>query len=162
MAIPKFVQNMLRATATVTYHEIRNLAEDLTLPEDEFPLARILEIEDTRTCPLCSAVNGMVIRRGTPEWERWRKPSHINCRRAFSYIPSDAKDGDGKLILPDFQEPSAEVIAKHGHFILNPDKYADLRVPAFADTRQFVVRRRKVGDIIRTVLEWLVEKWRGE
>lgn len=156
MALPDGMDTVLTATAAVVYTELRNLAEDLTLPEEEYPLARILEIEDTRTCPLCREVNGMVIRRGTAEWERWRKPSHINCRRAFSYIPRDAKDDDGKPILPDFREPPPDIIAKHGHFILDPNKYEPLRVPAYADTRQFVVRTRKVGYKRYALLEWLV------
>jgi hypothetical protein len=44
-------QNKLAATAAATYTEITNLAEDLTLPQGEYPLAQIIETLDDRICP---------------------------------------------------------------------------------------------------------------
>jgi hypothetical protein len=61
------------------------------LPEDEYPLAQIVGALDDELCDLCAWLNGRIIQRGAPEWERYRLPSHINCRRAFAYIPADLR-----------------------------------------------------------------------
>jgi hypothetical protein len=147
------LEQALRGAASVAYTEISNLAEDLSLPADEYPLAQIVEVLDDELCDLCAWLNGRIIRRGTPEWDRYRLPSHINCRRTFAYIPADAGEE------PDFEEPPQSLIDKHGHFLRDPERYEELRVPAFADRRQFVFRRYTdpaSGSVIST-LQWLVD-----
>ncbi|BCW95084.1 MAG: hypothetical protein KatS3mg018_0566 [Fimbriimonadales bacterium] len=146
------LEQALRGAASVAYTEVSNLAEDLSLPEDEYPLAQIVEVLDDELCDLCAWLNGRIIRRGTPEWERYRLPSHINCRRAFAYVPADSDEE------PDFAEPPQSLIDKHGHFLRDPERYEELRAPAFADRRQFIYRRIKdpVTGLLRSVLEWLV------
>jgi hypothetical protein len=132
-------QNKLAATATATYTEITNLAEDLTLPASEYPLAQIIETLDDRICPLCQFLHGKIIQRGTPEWEQYRLPSHINCRRTFAYISQeDAPDNP-----PDFTPPPQDLLQKHGHFHTDPHRYEPLRVPAYADRRQFILIRTR-------------------
>lgn len=147
------MEQVLRGAASVAYTEVSNLAEDLSLPEDEYPLAQIVEVLDDELCDLCAWLNGRIIRRGTPEWERYRLPSHINCRRTFAYIPADSDEE------PDFEEPPQSLIDKHGHFVRDPERYEELRAPAFADRRQFVFRRYTDparGGVIST-LQWLVD-----
>jgi hypothetical protein len=144
-------QQKLEATATVTYTEIKNLAEDLTLPADEYPLAQIIETLDSHICPLCAHLHGKIIKRNTPEWEQYKLPSHINCRRTFAYIPADQDE------QPDFTPPPQDLLNKYGHFHTDPQRYEPLRVPAFADRRQFIVKRTKhpITGIIQTILQWL-------
>lgn len=151
--LPEPLEQSLQATAAITYTEITNLAQDLSLPEDEYPLAQILEVYDDDICPLCAYLNGKIIRRGTPEWEKYRLPSHINCRRTFAYIPADADE------QPDFEEPPPRLLEKYGHFHADPLKYEELRAPAFADRRQFVFRRIRdpqTGERL-SVLEWNID-----
>ena len=150
-------QNKLAATAAAAYTEIANLAEDLTLPQDEYPLAQILETLDENICPLCQFLHGKIIQRGTPEWDEYRLPSHINCRRAFAFISQeDAPDNP-----PDFEPPPPSLLQKHGHFHADPRRYEPLRVPAYADRRQFITRRTKLPTgIIVTILDWLTKPFR--
>ncbi len=155
--IPTETRLKLEATVAVEPIVIQNYIEDLTLPDDEYPLAQISEILDERTCPLCQLLDGKIIQRGTPEWDEYRKPSHINCRRTFIYIAKEEIESEN--IEPDFAPPPPDIVAKHGHFHIDPNRYSPLRVPAFADVRQFIVRRLKGEDgIIRTVLQWFVEE----
>jgi hypothetical protein len=150
-------QNKLAATAAATYTEITNLAEDLALPQGEYPLAQIIETLDENICPLCQHLHGKIIQRGTPEWEEYRLPSHINCRRAFAYInQEDAADNP-----PDFEPPPPSLLQKHGHFHADPRRYEPLRAPAYADRRHFIVRRTKLPTgIIATILDWLTKPFR--
>lgn len=143
-------QNKLAAAATVAYTEITNLTEDLTLPQGEYPLAQIIETLDENICPLCQHLHGKIIQRGTPEWEEYRLPSHINCRRAFAYISQeDAADNP-----PDFVPPPQSLLEKHGHFHTDPRRYEPLRVPAYADRRQFIFVRERdpITGQLRSVL----------
>lgn len=147
------IERMLTGASSVAYTEISNLAEDLTLPMEEYPLAQIIETLDDEVCPLCEWLHGKIIRRGTPEWEQYRLPSHINCRRTFAYIPADSEEE------ADFEPPPASLLQKHGHFHVDPLRYEELRVPAFADRRQFVFRRYadpEGGGVVST-LQWLVD-----
>ena len=147
--------NKLAATASVTYTEITNLAEDLTLPQDEYPLAQIIETYDERICPLCQWLHGKIIRRGTPEWDEYRQPSHINCRRTFAYI--SAEDADDNP--PDFEPPPPSLINQHGHFHRDPRRYEPLRVPAYADRRQFIFVRTRDPETnqLRSILYYLID-----
>lgn len=151
--LPDTIEQALRATASIAYTEVSNLAQDLALPEDEYPLAQILEVYDDDICPLCAWLNGRIIKRGTPEWEKYRLPSHINCRRTFAYIPADAGE------QPDFEEPPPSLLQKHGHFHVDPLKYEELRAPVFADRRQFVFRRVKDPETgeRRSILFWFAD-----
>ncbi len=152
-AVNSQTEQKIHATATVAYTEITNLAEDLTLPEGEYPLAQIIESLDDRICPLCEWLNGKIIRRGTQEWEQYRLPSHINCRRTFAYIPADADEE------PDFTSPPQDIINKYGHFHTDPLKYEELKLPAYADRRQFIFSRYSDPDTGKrfSVLRWLID-----
>lgn len=74
-----------------------------------------------------------------------------NCRRVMSYISAEATATE-----VTFREPSEELIRKHGHYHLQPDKYAELRVPAQPGGRQFIARRVRSLDTgeTKTVLDW--------
>ncbi|MDW8029601.1 MAG: hypothetical protein RMK94_14550 [Armatimonadota bacterium] len=157
MAIPNEIENKLAMTAEVNLTTITNIAEDITLPVEDYPFAQIIETLDKRVCPLCSFLHGKIIRRGTPEWQQFSRPSHINCRRRFFYFHKDTRFA-GQPIRPTFTSPPKSLVEKHGHFHKDPQKYVELRVPAYADRRQFVFKRIKdpaTGEI-RSVLLWQV------
>lgn len=157
MPLPADLQNKLTMTAEVTVTDMTNLGEELTLDPDEYPLAQIVETLDTRTCPLCEFLNGKIIRRGTPEWAEYSRPSHINCRRRFVYWHKDTRVG-GQPLRPTFVQPPRDLIRKHGHFHLDPQRYEPLRVPALADRRQFVFKRIRdeATGQLRSVIFWQV------
>jgi len=155
--LPSEVDNALESTARVSFTELRNIGEDLSLPEDEYPFARIIEILDDRICPLCQSVHGMVIQRGTVEWEQWSRPSHINCRRALAWVHRTERAPDGTPVRQTFERPPQAIIDRYGHFVTDPKRYEPLRVPAYADRRQFIFRRKRMPDgTMRSLIEWQV------
>jgi hypothetical protein len=117
------------------------LGKDDGLDPVEYPLAQIIEHLDGKICPLCRSVHGKIVAKGTPEWVRWRLPSHINCRRITVDIHKDEVDNEGNPTRPDFVEPEADLVKRHGHFVNDPKKYEALRVPARPTGRDFIVRR---------------------
>lgn len=129
---------MLQATASVTVTNNYGLGRDASMPVDQFPLAEISESLDDRVCSLCAHLDGMIIDRNTPSYDEYRWPSHINCRRIMVYIGKDEIDIDGQPMRPNFQAPPRELLEKHGHFHIDPDKYAELRMPARPEGRDFV------------------------
>lgn len=149
--LPPSLQKSLQATATITVAELHNEGMAAANNPQEWPFAQISEILDHRTCPLCRRVDGMILRVGTPEYAKWRAPSHINCRRTLIYISREEQN-----VRVDFEEPDAELIRKHGHYHVNPEKHAELRIPAEPAGRHVVVRRVKnleTGEI-GTRLDW--------
>ncbi len=136
---------MLDATANVTVTSNYGLGRDAAMPADEFPLAEISESLDDRTCQLCAMLDGQIVRRDSPEYDEFRWPSHINCRRIMVYIGRDEVGPDGEPMQPTFVRPDKEIIAKHGHFHVEPDKYAELRMPARPEGRDFIFVRGADG-----------------
>jgi hypothetical protein len=139
------------ATVGVTVTELYNEGRASAASDrGAYPLAQISERMDERTCPLCQAVDGLILRTDSPEYAEWRQPSHINCRRIMEYIGRD------EPAAPDFQRPDQELIRKHGHYHLDPDKHAELRIPAEPSGRHFVLRwlrREGTGEAARA-LDW--------
>ena len=130
---------------------------------DRWPMAQIVEVLDDRTCPLCRYMDGMVLDRRMPEFDKWVLPPHINCRRTVAYVAGDemelGPDGKPRPIGPDFIEPPRDLIEKYGHFITNPEKDAALRVMAQPEGRDFIFARVKDADtgIITPTLFWRCE-----
>lgn len=114
---------------------------DAAAPIDEFPRAQCIEVLDDRICPLCAHVDGMIFDRRSPEYSRYRLPSHINCRRVWAFIAADEVGPDGRPTQPDFEAPPQELIDAHGHFVSEPEKYAALRVPSRPTGRDFIAYR---------------------
>ncbi|HEU4753745.1 MAG TPA: hypothetical protein VFU47_11615, partial [Armatimonadota bacterium] len=151
MALPAHLNQALEATAALTVAELYNEGKSAANNPEEWPLAQISERLDGRTCPLCRAVDGKILKVGSPEYRQWRQPSHINCRRVMVYIHRDEQGAK-----PDFREPDAELIRKHGHYHLRPDRHAELRIPAEPAGRHVIVRRVRnleTGEI-STRLDW--------
>lgn len=137
---------MLDATANVTVTSNYGLGRDAAMPADEFPLAEISETLDERVCQLCSMLDGQIVRRDSPEYDEFRWPSHINCRRIMIYIGKDEIDIDGEPMQPTFVRPDDDIIAKHGHFHVDPNKYAELRIPSRPEGRDFIFVRGPEGE----------------
>ena len=149
--LPPKLEKSLQATATLTIAELHNEGMAAANNPADWPYAQISEILDNRTCPLCRAVDGKIVAVGSPEYAKWRQPSHINCRRVMVYIGKDEQN-----VRVDFAEPAPELIKKHGHYHIQPDKYAELRIPAEPAGRHVVVRRVKNLETgkISTRLDW--------
>ena len=148
--------NKLRMTASISFNEFENWAEDEVVPKSEFPMAQIIETLDGRICPLCRQRHGRLIDRTGEDWRRHGQQAHINCRVRFAYINKAERGPDGGPIAPDFTPPSKPLIDRHGHFIKEPKKFEPLRVPPFADGREFIVKRiidPKTGERV-TALFW--------
>ena len=143
------IEANLRGAAFATLTQDYNLGRDAALPQDEFPLAQIIETLDDRVCPLCASVHGLIMDRRSPEYAKWRDPSHINCRRILAYIGKDERNEDGSPVAPDFQAPPDELVQKHGHFHIDSRKYSELRVPARPEGRDFIALPQGKGNPAR-------------
>lgn len=150
MALPRTVDQSVQATASLSYTELFNEGAASANNATDWPHAQCIESMDSRICPLCAQVNGMVVAVDSPEYAEWRQPSHINCRRRWGFI---AAEEHAKVT---FQRPSQELIDQHGHYQIRPRRYAELRVPAEPAGRHFILRRVKslsTGQV-KTVLDW--------
>lgn len=139
--LPPNVENALRATAAVTVMDITNMAEHDVVPEDQYPLARRIEVLDDRICPLCEELHGQVFDRRSEAYQRYRGLVHINCRGTWSYIHRDEQGPDGRPSQPNFKPPAQDLLDKHGHFIIDPNRYEPLNVIGWTDMREFVFKR---------------------
>jgi hypothetical protein len=142
MDLTDLSENMLAGVTGAFPATYFQLGKDGALPADDYPLAQIIEHLDAHVCDLCRHVHGMILRKDTKEYARWQFPSHLNCRRILVDIHRDEVDNDGRPTAPNFAEPPAELVARHGHFVNDPKKYEALRVPARPTGRDFIVRRR--------------------
>lgn len=149
--LPVTLNRSLKATATLVVTQLTNAGAESAVDASEWPYARISEQLDGRTCPLCAALNGLVVAVDSPEYRRYRDPSHIGCRRLMTRIHRDAA---GAKVT--FFEPDGELIKRHGHFHLRPDRYAEYRMPAQPAGRHFIVRRVRnlESGEISTRLDW--------
>jgi len=149
--LPAGLQRSLTATAAVSITELYNEGKSAANDPEEWPLVVISEVLDGNTCKLCAAVDGKILRVGTPEYREWRQPSHIGCRRILTYIHRDEQGAEA-----DFERPDPELIRKHGHFHVQPKQHAKYRIPAEPAGRHVVVRRvrHEASGEIRTRLDW--------
>ena len=137
---------ILQGTASVTVTSLYGLGREAAMPAEEYPLAQINETLDERTCPLCQYLDGMVVAKSSPDYERYRYPSHINCRRIMVDIHRDEVDETGNPTQPDFKPPDEALLKRYGHFTLDPNKYAELRIPSRPEGRDFIFLRGPAGE----------------
>ena len=135
------------------------MGAEAAAPAREFPLARITEQMDGRVCPLCMSVHGMVIRRDSPQYAVWSRPSHINCRRYMIFIGASQAGPDGKPTQADFEAPDQELIDRHGHFVSEPKKYEALRVPNRPTGRDFVAYRKAGAEHVTLRVRDALPNW---
>ena len=145
------LQQTLQSTAALAVTEVYNEGRSAANDPVAYPLAEIVERLDGHTCSLCAAVDGMILTVGSPEYQEWKSPSHISCRRLMVYVGADEVG-----TVADFKRPDAELIRKHGHYHLQPEKHAALRIPAEPAGRNVVVRRLVDPETgkRKTVLDW--------
>ena len=140
------ITESLAGAANATVTQLYGLGRDAEAPADEFPLAQIIERLDLpNVCPLCASVHGMIVDRKSAAFAEFRWPSHINCRRTIVYIGKDEVDETGEPTKPDFQRPHQDIINQHGHFHVDPGKYAELRIPSRPEGRDFIFVRGLQG-----------------
>ena len=139
------VERLLGATTGAFETAIYRLGQESALPANDYPHAQIIETLDGAICPLCRAVHGMILDKSKPEYDRWRLPSHINCRRILVDIHRDEVDNEGNPTQGNFNEPPDQLISQHGHFVLRPKKFAHLRLPARPTGLDFIVKRGEDG-----------------
>lgn len=159
----ELLNSELEMTASVTMIQMENLGRTDALPRDEFPNYEIVEELDDETCDLCQELDGQIVSVDHPDFEELQNPSHINCRRILVGVGADEvgpeQDDEGDLlpVEPDYVRPSSDLIAKHGHFMVDREKYAPLRVPAQPEGRDFVATPYVDEDGVRHVqLHWRV------
>jgi hypothetical protein len=146
MSISSTIGDILQGTTGALGPRMLQLGKDTAVNAVDFPLAQIIETLHGNFCALCAHVHGMILRKGTPEYSRWRLPSHINCRRIMVDIHRDEVGPDGRPTEPDFSEPSDELIRQHGHFVLRPKDYEALRLPSRPTGRDFIFSHGARGE----------------
>ena len=102
-------------------------------------------------CPLCQSLDGLVFRADSPEAARYTPPLHINCNCIWVEV-LDGEEGENLEWSPAVEGQLAELVEQHGHFVAHPERYAELKVPARPDGRDFTVRRARTGEPAR--IEW--------
>jgi hypothetical protein len=127
-------------TAAILIHNLDMAACVDALPADEFPLFEIVEENDEDTCDLCLEEDGKTISRDDRNFEDVTAIPHINCRRTIAGISKDEVGPDGNPVEPNYEPPPAHLVEKHGHFMVNREKYAPLRIMAQPEGRDFVAR----------------------
>lgn len=85
--------------------------------------ARVAGPVDEQTCSLCWLLCGEVFRAGSEELFRYAPPVHRKCRHYLVWYPEKPQDTE------DFEVPSAELVARYGHFITRPQEDYWQRVP---------------------------------
>ncbi len=136
--MPNLLNTALSLTASLTVQMLENDARVSALPEGDFPYFEIMEEIDERSCDLCAEMDGMIISREDPDFDEARNPAHINCRRILVGIAADETGPDGNPTEPDYERPSQDLIDKHGHFMVDKERYAPLRIPAQPEGRDFI------------------------
>lgn len=103
------------------------------------------------TCPLCLALDGKVFLANSDAAKRYTPPLHINCDCLWTGVGDD-EVGTVDWFIPSDETDLKDAIEQHGHFVTNPDKYTELKVPAGPTGRDFTFRRGKLGE--RGTVEW--------
>ena len=153
----------LRMTATVLLQQLENIGRVDALPEAEFPMFEIIEALDDASCELCIEMDGMIIDRTHPDFDEVQNPAHINCRRIVAAVGKDEVGPDDKPLEPDYERPSQDLIEKHGHFMIDRQKYRPLRILAQPEGRDFVARVVVDENGVRHVrLDWRIEPYELE
>lgn len=149
--LPAGMERALTMTASLLVTEGFNEGKSAANDPAAFPFARINEVLDDRLCPLCAAVNGLVVEVGSAEYREWRLPSHTACRRVMSYVGKDSPSA-----RTTFSRPPADLIATHGHYHLQPPPPGEPRLPGEPAGRPVVVRkiRNPATGEVRTRLDW--------
>ena len=147
----------LTISAKITIQEIDDSAPEIIMSLEEYPLVQIIEFPGC--CPLCEYMDGMIIRRDSPDFDLYARPPHINCRRVWAYIGKDEIAPDGQPTRPDWTPPPQELIEKYGHFIKDPEKFKSLRVLSQPEGRDFIVNkfhREQIDPITGNVMSEIV------
>lgn len=158
--LPPLINEILTLTAQITIQELENAGRVDALPADEYPNMEIVEEIDDTTCDLCLDMDGQIISRDHPDFDEVQAPAHINCRRIMVGIGRDEVGPDDKDIEPDYERPAQELIDKHGHFMIDKEKYAQLRIPGQPEGRDFVVREFIEENGVRhRRIDWRIEPY---
>ena len=156
----QLMNETLRMTATVLIQQLNNAARVDALPEGDFPMFEIIEEMGPETCDLCMMMDGMIIDRTHPDFDEAQKPAHINCKRIIAGVGKEEVGPDGDPLDPDYERPSSDLIEKHGHFMIDREKFRPLRVLAHPEGRDFVARPYVDDKGVRRVkLDWRVPEY---
>jgi len=136
----KLMNEELRMAAVILIQQLDNAGRVDALPEGDYPMFEIIEELDEGTCDLCLQMDGMIIERSHPDFDDAQKPAHINCRRMIAGVGKDEVGPDGDPLEPDYERPRSDLIQKHGHFMIDREKYRPLKVLAHPEGRDFVAR----------------------
>ncbi len=119
-----------------------------------------IEDLDGETCELCMQMDGVIVSRDDPDFDQMQNPFHINCRGILAGVAADEVGPDGEPIEPDYERPAPDLLDQYGHFFVDKQRYAPLRVPAHPEGRDFIARpyvddqgRRRIR------LDWRIEPY---
>ena len=122
-----------------------------------FSKAQWSAILDSVTCGLCGDLDGKILNGDNPEMT---PPTHLNCRCVLIPIGDREVDPEtGQPYKSDFKAPDQALIDKFGHFVTDPEKYSEIKLPSTPQGRLFIVRRVKselTGEV-KTFIDWRVK-----
>lgn len=96
----------------VSIGDVLNQARDTTGEQLGAQGAQWCAVLDQRTCPLCAALDGKVMKVGTPAFARFRPPLHWNCRCIRVFIgPTEPN------VQFDWVNPDPALIEQYAGFI---------------------------------------------
>jgi len=109
----KRAERELKASASAQVNKAINEGRDLASEEAGVKLAQFSAILDDRVCPLCEALDGMIIELDNPDYDRFTPPIHYHCRCVWVYIRPD----ESPQPQPDWSTPSGSLVSEHGALI---------------------------------------------
>lgn len=153
MTITQQADQLLSGVTAALGHDVYNLAQDDVFAREEWPLAQRIEQPDC--CALCRNRQNLIIRRDHPDFKKFARQFHINCKGYWAYIHRDEGHEemgpkDRAVWVPTkadwHDQPIPDgMVEKYGHFVAEPKKYAALNVPARPGGRDFIVTRGEPG-----------------
>lgn len=107
-------ERALERMALVRVNVDVNAGRDIARVLAGVQLAQFSAILDDRVCPLCRAVDGLIIRVDHPDYRRFTPPLHGGCRCIWALISPEEEP------QPDvtWQTPSEALISEHGYLTL--------------------------------------------
>jgi hypothetical protein len=151
MNLTGVLNNLLTGTTGGLSAGTFNLAQDTGLDPVEWPMARRVEHLDLPgICKFCIDRHGRRILVSDPDFLKYRGQYHINCRGYWAYLHKDNVDHEGNPIQPNWMTPPPKMSQEeydirfndmkkaHAHFVVEPEKYSALHVPAGPSGRPMI------------------------
>lgn len=103
----------LRSAVMVTVAESINIGRSSAAKQIGIQGAQWSAVLDSKTCPLCSELDGQVIHVDDPDFDLFRPPAHNGCRCVWVYILDEEEN-----VEFDWKTPHEADVKKYGHIIV--------------------------------------------